>query len=183
MDARSVRVAVQREGEGSQLPPAFLARRFDMRNAIFTLLATCALAGTVCAAKPDQAPRVPQAPPAVEEIVKAKVCRCSETGVCECTPGDDCGCLARGEYRWEATTNGNQTALYKGTKQLGNYWHAEAIYKALVETSDGDRWLVATCPVKPPAMPAKVLPARTIQYAVPAQQMSFSGGSGGACRS
>ncbi len=140
-----------------------------MRRAILTLLATSALAGTVQSAAP-QYPRPPQGPPCRDEGVA--LCPCSINGVCPCGPGSQCParCLASGLYRWKATSNPNQTALYVGTLQQGNYWHAEGEYRKLDESGGNTRWVACDCPVAVPAPTAVMTsPIMTPTYFTPAQ--------------
>lgn len=100
--------------------------------------------------------------------VKPAVCPCSQSGVCTCSPGDDCGCLAAGGYRWVATSNANQTALYRGSVQLGNWWHAEKEFRRLIDRpGEPDVWTCEPCPVaSPPVKPVTrpVVPASVPLY-------------------
>lgn len=142
---------------------------------ILALLAAMALASMASAVAP-QAPTAPQAPPCRE----VSLCPCSQSGTCECTSADSCGCTADG-YRWIATSNPNQTALYRGQHQCGNYWHAEKEYKRLIDRPGEPLvWTHEPCPVavptrttKPVARPATTF-IRPVTFAP-----SFRGGNCG----
>lgn len=149
-------------------------------RAITTALATLLLA-SVAEAKAPQAPTPPQAP------ALKSLCPCSQSGTCPCTPGNDCGCLTSGQYRWVATSNANQTALYRGTTQLGNWWHDEREYRRLIDRpGEPDVWACEACPVTPPtrqARPVVVPPAQTYAPAYRPLMLapSYGGGFGGSC--
>lgn len=179
-----------------------------MRHAILALVATLVAATTVSAAQPnyrarvaaavaaelalkefqDQAPVVPPAP------TKASVCPCSRNDDCRCIPGRECGCLTAGQYRWVRTSDQNQTALYKGDVQFGNWWHQENEFKLLLESAGEVRWVPAPCPVNnPPPTKGPVhhheAPLQTRQVYVPAPTFTptfaysgyggYGGGRGG----
>src|SRR5688500_17677220 len=71
-----------------------------------------------------------------ELVVKEGVCPCSVGGTCPCTARSDCGCISGGKLRWVATSKANQTALYRGNLQIGNWWHAEGEFRMLLESFD-----------------------------------------------
>lgn len=84
-----------------------------------------------------------------ERVQRDDLCPCSVNGTCNCGSNDECGCLAKNQYRWIATKDPNQTALYRGNVQLGNYRHNEGKYTKLIEYNDGSyTWEYADCPVK-----------------------------------
>lgn len=128
-----------------------------------------------------------------EQALKAELCPCCrDGGYCPCTPAhDDCGCYARNLYHWVETSDPDQAALYRGDRQVGNYWFSERQYRELRESKTGDRWIPAACPVRLPKPPAKqtqpvsVPPLQTYmpqpQYA-PQAMPSFGGSFGGFSR-
>jgi hypothetical protein len=87
-----------------------------------------------------------------------ELCPCSVKGTCPCSRTSDCGCHRDYDvegrpvlYRWIATDKRNQTALYYGTQQVGNYWHDEAEYRRMVASwGDAVTWVVDDCPVAAP---------------------------------
>jgi hypothetical protein len=102
----------------------------------------------------------------------ADVCPCSSGGVCTCTEANDCGCIVNREFRWVATAKSNQVALYRGTLQLGNWWHDEGQFKMLQEAYSPPRWIPMPCPVGPPSVKplvyrVKETPATSVQWQLP----------------
>lgn len=87
---------------------------------------------------------------------KAELCPCSQADVCLCPESGNyacpADCVTSGVYRWVETTNSNQTALYKGKVQQGNWWHKESEYRRLVEHGDEYHFVTDTCPVPAPAL-------------------------------
>lgn len=140
---------------------------------IATILAALSLV-TIASARTPQAPSAPQAPPCRE----VSVCPCSLTGTCECTAADSCGCLASG-YRWVATANPNQTALYRGQHQCGNYWHDEREYRRLIDRpGEADVWTVEPCPVAAPTRTTRQIVRPTTTFVRPVTfAPSFRGGN------
>jgi hypothetical protein len=103
-----------------------------------------------------------------------KVCPCSMSGTCPCDETQcPAGCVSNNLYRWVKTNNYNQTALYKGNSQIGNWWHEEQEFKRLV----GNSWVKDTCPVdnipdRPiyPTVPTTFLRNK---YVAPVQSYNF----------
>lgn len=82
-----------------------------------------------------------------------EVCPCSVESQCSCTPDSQCSaeCITTNRLRWVSTSKSNQTALYRGEVQLGNYWRDEGIYKTLSTDEFGnDTWTVSVCPTSHP---------------------------------
>jgi hypothetical protein len=111
------------------------------------------------------------------------LCPCSVNGTCDCAPSRECAakCITYGRYRWVETSNPNQTALYAGNVQQGNWWHAERVYRKL----DGDRFTEAECPAPAPVQPpARPVETRSVPqtYFVPAPALRPSYGNVGGFR-
>jgi hypothetical protein len=93
---------------------------------------------------------------------KSQLCLCSLSGTCNCTDARQCDdqCITYGRYRWVGTNNANQTALYEGGVQKGNWWHAEGEYRRMDEDGDRVTWHKAECPVPSPVA-RPTIPAST----------------------
>lgn len=136
------------------------------------LFTICLLAALACPATGQTRDRDSEARAALAlalasqgEVVKGELCPCSLTGTCECSTTDSCGCAPRNLYRWIATRDPNQTALYKGDTQVGNWWHAEKEFKRLIDRhGEPDVWTHETCPCTPPAPTPK---AKVVPVSVP----------------
>lgn len=115
-----------------------------------------------------------------ETVQKGVLCPCSITGVCNCSANNDCGCLTshKGhQYKWVETNKSNQTALYLGDKQIGNYWHDEKVFKKLVENDSGvDFWIVEQCPTDTPKRNHQPVVSHVPpqQYAIPSNYGSYN---------
>lgn len=123
---------------------------------LLTLALLLSLTAAIQARTP-QFPRPPQFPEPTSD--RAGVCPCSVSGTCPCTPDAHCGCLTVKypmPFRWVSTNNPQQSALYVGTSQLGNWRHNENAYYRLIEGDAGDVWVRESCPVSAPTRPQAV---------------------------
>lgn len=119
----------------------------------------------------------PQGPPV------ATLCPCSLIGICNCGYKTQCvaRCIDTNQYRWQATNNPNQIALYRGAQQLGNWWIQEQEYRRLVTSGDDSyNWIKSLCPVDLPKTktsmiaPAPIQTLQTLQtFSVQPQYQTF----------